>query len=399
MKKIIVTILALVLVMGLATVALATGTADVCAKSDDLKHDFSKEFEYTAKSSSDKCIGATYSVMTCKYCGQTDPATVKLTKEAPKDHELDPNQTRTKTAATCTTHGVSEVFCTVCKTWVEQTGSVAPKHANIVTEKKDPTCVDKGFKKSICTACGEIVLDEEIKATGKHTFDLDKCNVENRATCTADGNYKGKCTVCAQEFSVANGNYTGKADDGTDKLKIAKRNHAWDDGVVTEPVTCQKDGKCTFSCKNTKDSYTHEACNATNEVTLKHDVEVYNDTLKMMVNKYHKLVRKAAEVPNFYVYQCTVAGCTFVSGQIYEPKGATPGGTTPGGTTPGSSTPGSSSGGSNTSGGSKNTPSTNSKGVTIPATGDNTNSLPFVMIVVALAGIAALAISKRKVNG
>ena len=95
-----------------------------------------------------------------------------------------------------------------------------------------PTCGKAGEKLYTCTAC-QATKVEELSATNNHV------NTEVRdvkeATCTEDG-YTGDmyCKDCGIKLS------TGQT--------IHRLEHEWDDGKVTQAVTCTESGIKTYTC-------------------------------------------------------------------------------------------------------------------------------------------------------
>lgn len=69
------------------------------------------------------------------------------------------------------------------------------KHDYSITENVNPTCVDKGGVKHICSVCGDWYLTDEVAATGKHVY-KDLKRVE--PTYGKDGYADKECTVCGR---------------------------------------------------------------------------------------------------------------------------------------------------------------------------------------------------------
>ncbi len=86
---------------------------------------------------------------------------------------------------------------------------------------KAPSCKETGTKKAACTACGfekEVTLDK----TEDHTY--------GSATKVDEANHKSTCTVCGKEATVA---------------------HTWNSGTVTKQATCSQTGTRERTCTAT----------------------------------------------------------------------------------------------------------------------------------------------------
>ena len=63
-----------------------------------------------------------------------------------------------------------------------------------------PTCVDEGYTRYTCRACGEEYEDDFVKPTGKHISD--KGTVTTKPTYTKEGVKTYKCTVCGKKLKT-----------------------------------------------------------------------------------------------------------------------------------------------------------------------------------------------------
>lgn len=115
-----------------------------------------------------------------------------------------------------------------------------------ITEKAS-TCTKKGWDTySQCDICGQLFdeTDNEIdeipyRALIAHTQSEPVRENEVAATCETAGNYDEVvyCTVCHTEIS-------------REMKTILPLEHDWNEGTVTTPATCTKDGVKTFTCKH-----------------------------------------------------------------------------------------------------------------------------------------------------
>ena len=94
--------------------------------------------------------------------------------------------------ATCELTGIGRATCTACGKATKYV--VLAKTAHNITnlvDSKEPTCVEDGYIKGICSVCKEEVT-EVLKATGEHTYAKKTSN----ATCTEAGYEWEECSVC-----------------------------------------------------------------------------------------------------------------------------------------------------------------------------------------------------------
>ena len=90
------------------------------------------------------------------------------------------------------------------------------------------TCAENGSKYTECLICHERIKQEEIPATGEHSWD--KGAVTKEPTCTETGVRSFTCTVCS----------------GSRTEEILELGHSYS-AVVTAP-TCEDDGYTTYTC-------------------------------------------------------------------------------------------------------------------------------------------------------
>lgn len=96
---------------------------------------------------------------------------------------------------------------------------------------KSPSCKETGTKKVTCTACSYEKVTT-LDKTNNHTY--------GNATKVDDSNHKATCTVCGQEQTVA---------------------HSWNSGTVTKQATCDQIGARERTCSVT-------GCGATKTETI-----------------------------------------------------------------------------------------------------------------------------------
>ena len=210
--------------------------------------------------------------------------------------EVDPNNhvntiTINEKKATCTEEGYTgDLYCKDCKTTI-QTGSSIPakghKWGQWTTTKK-ATCTEAGIETHECRKCGK-TEERETKVLG---HDWDNGVVTTPATCTENGVRTYTCkrdsrhtkqeTIPKTEHTpvpvpakAATCTETGLTEGSkcqTCGVTLVKQevtpalDHDWDNGVVTTPATCTKDGVKTYTCKRDPSHTYTEAIPATGHV-------------------------------------------------------------------------------------------------------------------------------------
>ena len=101
------------------------------------------------------------------------------------------------------------------------------KNTDVKTVVED--CTKGGTSTTTCKDCEEVVKTEEVAPTD-HT--IEKWTVKTPATCTAEGEEEGTCSVCGQ----------------TATRKIDMIPHSFGDYKVTTPATCTEKGVETSEC-------------------------------------------------------------------------------------------------------------------------------------------------------
>ena len=187
---------------------------------------------YTAKTIKPTCEAKGYTLHTCKGCGDNYVDNYKPAL----GHSW--GKWKTTKAATETSTGSKERYCTVCN---KKEVAVIPikNHTHSYTKKVvAPTCTAKGYTLHTCK-CGYSYKDNYKAALG---HDWSKWTTTKNATCTEAGSKTRKCSRC------------GKTQTGT----IAKLGHKYT--VTTVAPTCTAKGyklhKCSRCGKSYKDTYT-----------------------------------------------------------------------------------------------------------------------------------------------
>lgn len=177
-------------------------------------------------------------------------------KKDPNNHVN--TETRNQKKATCTEEGYTgDLYCKDCNKRLQK-GETIPKtdhkwdNGKVTTK---PTCTEDGVKTYTCTRC-KTTRTEPIAKT-EHTPVVVPAKA---ATCTETGLTEGKeCEVCHATL--------------VEQEVTPALNHDWDNGVVTTPATCTKDGVRTYTCKRDSSHTYTEAIPATDHMYGKEVVE------------------------------------------------------------------------------------------------------------------------------
>lgn len=144
-----------------------------------------------------------------------------------------------------------------------------PEHVHSFTVTVvDPTCISQGYTRHTCE-CGYEMCDNVLDiAPDVHYWELTETV---NATCTAAGAKHYECSLCSaeksEELSILPHTITDWAtvtpatclEDGQDERHcencdyaetktVSALNHAWDDGVVTDP-SCTASGNAFYTCE------------------------------------------------------------------------------------------------------------------------------------------------------
>ena len=217
--------------------------------------------------------------------------------------EVNPNNhvnttTINKKEATCTEEGYTgDLYCKDCKTTIQTGSSIPAKGHNWGqwTTTKKATCTEAGIETHECRKCGK-TEERETKVLG---HDWDNGKVTTPATCTKDGVKTYTCkrdsshtkqeTIPKTEHTpvpvpakAATCTETGLTEGSkcqTCGVTLVKQevtpalDHDWDNGKVTTPATCTKDGVRTYTCKRDSSHTYTEAIPATDHMYGKEVVE------------------------------------------------------------------------------------------------------------------------------
>ena len=227
----------------------------------------------------------------CKDCNKR----LKKGETIPKtNHKWDNGKVTTK--PTCTDAGVKTYTCTRCKT--TRTEPIAKTgHDPIAVPGKEPTCTETGLTEgSKCKTCGVTLVEQKETPALDHDYQLKD---HKDATCTEAGYDYYECSRDASHHytvAIAKTEHTpvpvpAKAATCTETgltegskcqtcgVTLVKQevtpalDHDWDNGKVTTPATCTKDGVRTYTCKRDSSHTYTEAIPATDHMYGKEVVE------------------------------------------------------------------------------------------------------------------------------
>ena len=106
------------------------------------------------------------------------------------------------------------------------------------TVETPSTCTQQGTEQRKCNNCD--YTEQRKAALAQHTH---KTVEGKKATCTETGLTDGiVCEVCGKEI--------------VSQTEVSALGHKYDEGKVTEPATCLKDGEITYTCENCGDTKT-----------------------------------------------------------------------------------------------------------------------------------------------
>lgn len=390
MKKFVLALLAVVLVLGLGTVAFAAdhdpdGACEnfvkvynedsatctdaglktwACSKCGTilenetipaLKHSWEKS-EGNGKileAKENTCTKDGYITLACtnvvngKECGVTKTYTVEAA-----GHKWEKVDDLSK-PATCTEAGFDYYICTNKSCDATKTATIGANGHKWKFDYtiKEATCTEKGLEAQYCENCGE-TRNVETAAVG-HKFS--EWQVVNEATCTVDGLKTRYCTNkwCFNGFTHLSAT--------EEKEVIPARGHKWTEGEVIKAATCTETGSMLYVCD----------CRATKV----DEIAATGHTPNAWVENAELGVKTTT---------CKTCGAALVEAlNPVDPD-------QPAGSDDKKDDENSSNGSGNTTG--------DGSDASIPATGDNTSNAPYIMMVAAVAGLVALVASKRKVN-
>ena len=164
-------------------------------------------------------------VFTCYNCGETRTESFTKTGHNPVPIPA--------TAATCTTAGKTEgKLCTFCGAVLDEQEDIpALGHDYQLTDSKDATDTEDGYKTYTCSRCGDSYTETISKAPHEHTYAM---TAETPATCTAAGSRTYRCTICGATYSDT----------------IPATGHNWGGWVTVKNPTATEDGLMERVCGN-----------------------------------------------------------------------------------------------------------------------------------------------------
>ncbi len=251
MKRVLALLLALIMVLSMATTVWAVEGEEnldpvdpppteeqkppVTPEPEPCKHPTLNAGDTVAAS----CTEQGYTVYKCADCDYSEKKNVT----DPKGHSFGTWAVSESAKPTCTTSGTEVRTCSVCGTPDTRTVDALGHDVSggmVVTSPA--TCASEGEKKGNCTRCKQSIVEKIPKLT-THTWDAG--TVTTAPTCDKDGVKTKTCTVCKTTATET----------------IAKLGHKWDtEGEITKKPTCAEVGEKTFTCTNTgcTEKYTEE---------------------------------------------------------------------------------------------------------------------------------------------
>ena len=179
-------------------------------------------------------------VFTCKNCGETRTESFTKTGHNPVPIPA--------TAATCTTAGKTEgKLCTFCGAVLDEQEDIpALGHDYQLTDSRDATATEDGYKKYTCSRCGDSYTETISKTPHNHSYAM---TAETPATCTAAGSRTYRCTICGATYSDT----------------IPATGHNWGGWVTVKEPTATEDGLKERVCGNDASHKEQQAIPATGE--------------------------------------------------------------------------------------------------------------------------------------
>ena len=166
-----------------------------------------------------------YTLYTCATCGETEKRNVV--------DALEHSYKAKTTPATCAAEGKIEMICELCGV-IDEEAEVevlpidpynhTPVEASIL---QAATCTEYGVAKMACKDCGAGCGYQAIDPAHKYNDG----KITTPATCLKDGVKTFTCTVCGDSYTEA-----------------VAASHKYNDGVITTPATCGKAGVKTYTC-------------------------------------------------------------------------------------------------------------------------------------------------------
>lgn len=179
-------------------------------------------------------------------------------------------------------------------------------HALVKTEEVPATCGEDGSEAYwTCSICNkmyptedmtqdpqEITAPTAIPATGNHSYTMKKAEAKylaEEATCEKPAKYYYLCSGCGEFVKDAAHTY----ESGTAK------GHSWDNGVVTEKATTEKEGIKTYTCTVCKATKTEKIAKlnpTTNNNNNNSNSSTVKKGTKVTIKGYKYTVKNSSEV-------------------------------------------------------------------------------------------------------
>ena len=100
---------------------------------------------------------------------------------------------------------------------------------NTVETYKAATCTEAGWKKDVCTLCGNAIGDVTVYEASGHEYQIKT----KRATCTEAGYTQEICSKCG---------------DAKPQVPTPALGHTWNDGKITKAPNCTQNGIMVYTC-------------------------------------------------------------------------------------------------------------------------------------------------------
>lgn len=192
----------------------------------ELDHNYTSEITKPAT-----CTEEGLETFTCINCNDSYTSVLPKT-----DHIVGNTEDVIITEASCMESGLKEVtsYCKDCNAEIGTEEIVIPafNHKYIITDSKNATCTEEGYKTYKCSNCND-TYTETIPMTD-HTVVIDKAISANcNQTGLTEGSHCSVCNKIIKEQSVIPGTV-----------------HIYDNGKITTTATCAATGVKTYTCKN-----------------------------------------------------------------------------------------------------------------------------------------------------
>lgn len=220
---------------------------------------------------------------------------------------------------------------------------------------KEATCTADGEKSQVCSKCNA-TQNVATKAVGHKMTDW---TIVHEASCEAEGL---KTRYCSNKWCYNGFTQTSATEEAE---VIPARGHKWTAGEVIKAATCTEKGETLYvcDCRATKVEEIAALGHTPDEWTVNAELGIKVTTCK--VCKAALVEALAPVVPETPADPDAPAEDEDEDNNNSEGSGSTTG---------------------------------SGSDASIPATGDNTSNVPYIMMVAAVAGLVVLVASKRKVN-